>query len=65
MAPGGVVAALQDASHALGILSADCRLSGLRERQRTLTSKLRESVDTIEWLIAYECSAVEPAEVGR
>lgn len=62
MAPGGVVAALQVARHALDTLAGDCNLSGLRQRQRTLTRAVRDAVETLDWLIDYEISSVESAE---
>lgn len=65
MAPGGAVAAIRDARRSLDVLADDCRISGLRERQRTLTRKLHEAVDTLDWLIDYECSPVESAEGCR
>lgn len=57
MAPGGAVAALRNARNALDILAGDCRLSGLRERQRTLTKAVRDAVETLDWLIDFEHGA--------
>lgn len=62
MAPGGAVAALRDASHALDTLAGDCRISGLQQRQRTLTRAVREAVETLDWVIDYETSPVDSAE---
>lgn len=52
------VSAINQAERALMALAVDAGLSGLKTRQRTLTNKLRQALDTVAWLIDYECSEV-------
>ena len=54
----GWVVAMNEAERALTVLAVDAGLSGLKARQRTLTNKIRQALDTVDWLIDYECSEV-------
>jgi hypothetical protein len=60
-----VRAALRAASRALQVLHADIQVCGLRSRQRTPIKRLREQLDTVEWLIDYENSTVDLPQNDR
>ena len=54
MIPGAVQHALREAAHALNTLANDIQLCGTRPRQRTLTSRVRSAMDTVDWVIGYD-----------
>jgi len=46
--------AIATALKALQTLRRDIRLSGLKNRQRSMTQRVRRSIESIEWLLDYE-----------
>lgn len=51
---GAVKQALREAVHVLNTLAKDIQFCGTRPRQRTLTSRVRSAMDTVDWVIGYD-----------
>lgn len=63
MIPGTIEHAINQARHALDVLAADVRLSDTQLRQRTLTVHVRNSMDTVDWVISYDAATCDHGEL--
>jgi hypothetical protein len=61
--PGAIEHAIHHARYALDTLAADVRLSGSQPRQRTLTAHIRDAMDAIDWVTAYDAAECDHNEV--
>ncbi len=58
---GAILDAIEQARVALDTLLLDVELSNAKPRQRTLTKCVREAMNTVDWVIAYDVATCNHA----